>query len=305
MRPQRAIGLVRHRRSVGALTLIELLIATSLIALLVTVATTAFVQMRGLARRIEMRQQLHNSARLVFERLSWELSSLMQGSAIFATSSAAPSPGSVELVFLRGKFDNLDFMTGAQYGAEANSLTDLVWSRWHWDGADANLTLAASSADRTWFADANWTLGTKNYRGAYFRNLPTPQRVVQGGSAATTLNLNSYGSGSTDDIGDYQNLLNNAVPIAANCSAFALEVVCQDGSSHPITSAANASYTSNGLFVDGRGGSDLSGRPRLIRIRFTLTEPRNKLDGSLPDSRELIAEDFSFSFLVPALAPGP
>lgn len=277
------------RRS--GLSLIEIMVATTLIAILTTTATTAFVQMRNLTKRIELRQQLHNSARIIYERMSWEVSCLAQGSAVFVTGK---SSNSTEVVFLRGKLDHLDFTTYRRFGLDSDSLTDLVWTRWYWDASRRQISVATSSTDRQFRADANWTFAGYNYKDKDFRNLPTPQRVVIGGSAASTLNANAYGTGSTGDIGDYQDLLNNSTPIAINCTDFRVELVCQDGSVFSTSPAADTAFAANGQLVDGRGGSDLQKRPRLIRIRFDLTAPGTT-----------ISETFSFSFQAPALLPGP
>lgn len=274
-------------RARQGLTLIEILVATALVAFLLASATAGFMQIRNLARRIDARQQLHNSARLVFERLNWELSSLMNGSAFFVTAAAG---GGVEMVFLRGKLDNVDFMLGSAFGAEADSLTDQVWTRWQFDPAKRQLTLAASSADRYFDQDKSWVnSGYDYFNRAKFRNLPTPQRAVIGASAAATLNANAYGTGASGDIGDYTDLENNAVPIVSNCTAFAIEVVCQDGSTPTIGAATP--LLSDGVMIDGRAGSALASRPRLVRTRIELTDP---VTG--------VAEAFSFSFLTPALS---
>ena len=278
----------RHGRR--GLTLIEILVATTLVAFLIASATAGFVQIRSLARRIDARQQLHNNARLVFERLNWELSALMHGSAFFAIGSTA---GTVEMVFLRGKADNVDFMLGNAFGAEADSLTDQLWTRWQYDAATRQLNLAASSASRSFDQDKSWVNGGYDYNNrAKFRNLPTPQRVIIGASPAATLDANAYGTGAGGDIGDYANLLNNSVPIISNCTGFALEIVCEDGSSHPIDTTANASLLSDGQMIDGRAGTALASRPRLVRTRIELTDPTT-----------LVSETFSFSFLTPALSP--
>jgi prepilin-type N-terminal cleavage/methylation domain-containing protein len=275
-------------RARRGLTLIEILVATALVAFLIASATAGFVQIRDLARRIDARQQLHNSARLVFERLNSELSSLMNGSAFFAIGSA----GTVEVVFLRGKLDNVDFMLGNAFGAEADSLTDQLWTRWYFEAAKQQLSLAASSAARSFDQDKSWVTGGYDYNArAKFRNLPTPQRVVVGASPATTLNANAYGTGASNDIGDYTDLENNSVPILSNCSGFALEIVCEDGSTHAISASAAGSLLSDGQKIDGRAGAALASRPRLVRTRLDLTDPATG-----------ISETFSFSFLTPALS---
>lgn len=269
------------------LTLIEILVATSLVAFLIASATAGFVQIRSLARRIDARQQLHNSARLVFERLNAELSSLMHGSAFFASGSG----GTVEVVFLRGKLDNVDFMLGNAFGAEADSLTDQLWTRWSFEAAKQQLSLAASSAARAFDQDKTWVNGGYDYLNrAKFRNLPSPQRVIIGASPATTLNANAYGTGASNDIGDYTDLENNSVPILSNCTGFALEIVCEDGSVHAVGASAG-SLLSDGQMIDGRAGAALASRPRLVRTRLELTDPATG-----------IAEAFSFSFLTPALS---
>jgi hypothetical protein len=278
----------------AALTLIELLVATMLIAMVLTAATTAFMQMRAMTVRIQARQGLHDTARIIYERMRWEVSSLMQGSAFFVTSAAATpaSPGAVELVFLRGKLDHLDFMIEGNYGGFANAVTDTVWSRWAWDPARRQITLASNNQARSFTADVDFKAGTYNYKGRPFRNLPAAERQARAGSAAATLDANAYGTGATDDIGDYQELLRNAVPIAVDCADFRVEVVCQDGSTVSAPGAADAVFAADGQYVDGRGGSALAKRPRLIRIRFTLTARKTT-----------VSETFSFSFQAPALSP--
>lgn len=298
------------RHATIGMTLIEVLISTALIVVLITTATTAFVQMRNLARRVEARQQLHNTARIVFERLNWEFASMAQGSAFFAigTKAGAGTPASVELVFMRGKLDNLDFMIGARYGADANRLTDQLWSRWAWDDGSKNLSLAGSSASRTFDCTYSGTAGTlgNKYFNKKFRNLPTPQRLIKAGATPldrliNTLDATSYWTLSPTDIGDYQDLLDRSTPIAINCPAFALEVVSQDGQTHAITAtgSSSTSFLCEGQPVDGRATAAapattpaLSDRPRLLRIRFTLNDPATE-----------VSEQFSFSFLAPALAP--
>lgn len=271
------------------LTLVEILVSTTLVAFLIATATAGFVQMRNLSRRVEARQQLHNSARVIYERMSWELSCLMQGAACFATSNAAD--GSVELVFMRGKQDNLDFTLEKRFGDSADTLTDQVWTRWYYKKSDGQVTLASNKGDR-WFAlTTAWTSSGYSFFDKKFRQLPTLQRAVAG-SAEVTLNANAYGSGDVQDYGDYDDLLNNTSAIAGNCTAFAMEIVYHDGSTSNFSDSTTSARASDGLYVDGRGGSTVAGRPRLIRIRMELTDPAT-----------LVSEAFSFSFLAPALSP--
>lgn len=270
------------------LTLVEVLVSTTLVTFLIAMATAGFMQMRNLSRRVEARQQLHNTARLYYERMSWELSCLMQGAAFFATSTT----GSVELVFMRGKPDNTDFMLDSGLGASADTLTDQLWTRWSFSTADGQLTLAANRPSRWFNMTTTWTSGGYNFYDKKFRNLPTLQRTVVGGSAAATLNANAYGSGDLLDIGDYDDLDENCTAIAAHCTAFAVQIVCHDGSVHDVSDATNASFACDGQYVDGRGGATVAARPRLIRTRIELADPGTG-----------VSESFSFSFLAPALSP--
>lgn len=287
------------RRSAAGLTLVEILVATALASFLIATATAGFMQMRTMARRVDARQQLHNTARIVFDRLHDELSSLMHGSAVFA----AGNPGAVELVYLRGKLDNTDFTTGGNFGANLKSRTDQVWSRLAWDGTSRLLTLAASSPERSFTVNRDWTgSGTWPYQNRSFYNLPTPQRAISGGPVASyatataaaraTLDANALGSGSSDDIGDYRDLENNARPLTGWCTGLAFAFVCEDGSVHAVDATADSGFAAAGQYVDGRSGPQLDGRPRLLRMRLQLTEPSTGL-----------AEEFAFSFLLPALSP--
>jgi Tfp pilus assembly protein PilV len=286
-------------RTASGLTLVEILVATALSSFLIATATAGFMQMRTLARRVDAQQQLHNTARIIFERLNDETSSLMQGSLVGACGTA----GAVELVYLRGKLDNTDFTMSGSFGASLKSRTDQLWSRLSWDGTTHMLSLAASSPERTFTVNRDWTgVGAWPYNNRPFYNLPTPQRSVLGGAISsyatakaaieTTLNANALGSGSTDDIGDYKDLENNARPMSSWCTDIGFEFVCEDGSTHAVNAAADSWYVAAGQFVDGRTGSQLDLRPRLLRLRLQLTEPTTGL-----------SEEFAFSFLLPGLSP--
>lgn len=276
-----------------ALTLVEILVATTLVVAMLGAATAGFLQMRSLARRVEALQGLHRSARTVHERLAWEIACLMPGAACFASSRAvtAGSPGTVELVFMRGKQDDVDFTLDSQFGASADTLTDQLWTRWSYSTADRQLQLAANRPARWWSMTANWVSGGYNFYDKKFRNLPTLQRAAAG-TAQATLDADAYGSPDLNDLGDYADLDENTAALAADCTAFALEIVCHDGSVHGFSEASTATWSADGQFVDGRGGATVAARPRLIRTRFTLLDPATG-----------VSESFSFSFLPPALSP--
>lgn len=301
-------GIPRSR----AFTLIELMVATSLIALLVASATTAFFQLRNLVHRIQARQQMHNTARVVYERMALEISSLMQGAAIFATgrkadtSTSPATPGPMEFIFLRGKQDSWDFATGFN---PPICLTDQVWTRWYWDPVRRCIFNSSSSPS------------TSENGPRFF--LPNPERVVKSPTATppasppplaeqkmrATLGDPLYASptlwSSTDS--DYDDLVARQGAIATDCTAFHLVILCQDGSVQTIdsTGASDTAYLADGQPVDGRAGTAapatapaLPKRPRLVRLRFTLTEP-----GRSPTDPEAVQETFCFSFQAPALSP--
>jgi prepilin-type N-terminal cleavage/methylation domain-containing protein len=295
---------MRPRHAQQGLTLIEILVATSLAAFLITSATAGFVQMRNLARRVEARQQLHNNARLIYERLDAELSTLMQGAAVFAIGK---SGGTVELIYMRGKLDNVDFTPNNDYGASLNSRTDQLWSRVNWDPATHILSLAGSSPQRSFNAlNTKWgSTGSLYANGANFYTLPTLQRAVLPIASPstvadaevardTTLNADTLGSGCANDIGDYADLINQSVPLSSWCTGLAIEVVRVDGSlpAVMVSNTADSIYIAEGQYVDGRVGTQLTQRPRLIRMRLDLTDPTT-----------LVNETFSFSFLLPGLSP--
>lgn len=287
------------RRTASGLTLVEILVSTALAAFLIATATAGFMQMRTLTRRVEARQQLHNTARIIFDRLHDELSSLMQGSVV----GACGTTDAVELVYLRGKLDNTDFTTGGNFGASLKSRTDQVWSRLAWNGTTRTLSLAASSPERSFTINRDWRSdGSWRYQNMPFYNLPSPQRIVRGGAVSSyatarsaiqsTLNANALGSGSTGDIGDYKDLENNARPLTVWCTGIQFEFVCEDGSAHAVNASADSWFIGAGQYVDGRTGTQLDQRPRLLRLRLQLTEPNFGL-----------SEDFAFSFPLPGLSP--
>lgn len=287
---------LRHR---CGLTLIEILVATSLAIFLIATATAGFLQVRALTRRVDAQLQLHNEARLIFERLQADLSTLMQGSAVFA----AGQPDRVEWIFLRGKLDNVDFTLGSDFGANLKSRTDQVWSRVAWDVAKRRLTVATSSPERSFTINTMWgSLGSWQFSNKTFYQLPKPQRAMATAPASagatlsaaqSTLNKNNYGTGSYGDMGDYDDLLQNALPISSWCTGFSLQFILQDGTQTAVISDSSGGYyAGDGQYVDGRGGSQLERRPRLVRTWIQLTEPMTG-----------VVSEFSFSFLLPALSP--
>jgi hypothetical protein len=298
----------RPERARSGLTLFELMMSIALSAFVIATATAAVFQMREMSARMQVLQRMNDTARTIFERFTLDVSTLQQTVSFFVTSTAPSGgvPGRIEVVFMRGKYTPLDFMVDDNFGNGASRPTDLVWTRWSMDDATAQIGLSASSQKRKFTVAAAttataintaWTTSANpngiSYNGAPFMALPTPQRAIPAGAtAAATLDQDAYGTGSPGDIGDYQDLLNNNQPIAFNASNFCVEVVRADGTTQTFTTAASASLAANGLYVDGRNTIDMGARPRLIRIRFDLSDPRTGVHTS-----------FSFSFQPPAFLP--
>jgi type II secretory pathway pseudopilin PulG len=118
-----------------------------------------------------------------------------------------------------------------------------------------------------------------------------------------------------EDIGDYSDLqLAIAAPAFRNVTDWSFQIVMHDETLTPITADDSATTSPpvvlQGAWLDGRlgtgadrslatlappqnlTGSDLARRPRLLRLRFTLTEPKSQA-----------SQTFSYSFSWPGMAP--
>lgn len=291
-----------------AFTLIELLIAMSLVTLIGIGASTTLLQLHSLTRRVQALQLLHSQARIIYERFSAEVAGLQQTGACFVTCTAGTS-GGLEVVFLGSKYDALDFTIAGAAGRYIRGTGDLVWTRWYWNGVRQELQVARSAGAREFTADVSWgpgpgmDFGTSTAKipsnvaaPSPFRNLPSPQRVVAADrTPATTLDRNAYGTGSSGDLGDYAELVQRSIPIASGVTAFRCDVVAQKPSESFIgdPEAGSGAFWADGIRVDSQvqaGNTDFDRRPRILRVRFTLTEPRSG-----------VAETFTFSFPAPAL----
>jgi prepilin-type N-terminal cleavage/methylation domain-containing protein len=274
-------------------SLVEILVSISLMAFLLTVGTQAFVQVRTFTRRMQAKQELHNTARIVFEQLRGDLSAVENSAAVYLVShdGSGPDPKGVELVFLRGKLDHLDFTRHDYYGHHQTGVVDLVWARWAWDAQAKTLAVGASSPSRLFRLSRSWTSGGIEYQGQWFANLPSPRRVAGLGGPAV-LDANAYGTGDPQDVGDYQDVVANSVPIARPCTAMRIEVVLQDGTVLSVDGSGNAAHALDGVLVDGSVTPAIGRRPRLVRVMFDLSD----------DSAHL-TESFSFSVQTPGLLP--
>ena len=270
-----------------AFSLIEILVSLGLLVFLLTLGTQAFVQVRTFTQRLQARQVMHASARVIVERLRSGVAGLEQVGALWLRSDdgSGTRPRRVELVFLRGKLDH--HVIDGRYRVD---VTDLVWERWRWDADTRNLTCASSSPSRIFQVQQSWAQGGIDYRNQWFANLPTPRRQALGGPES--IDVNAYGSGEPKDIGDYQDLLRTSVPIAMTCSALRVELVLMDGTVAAADGSTSAEHGLDGVLVDGTDSAAIARRPRLLRIAFDLT-----------DDRIHFTESFSFTVQAPGLLP--
>lgn len=270
-------------------TMIELLVSMALMAFLLTTATYAFTQVKKMTARIQARQTLHNTARIVYERLRFDIDSMHQGTAFYLRSGGAAGP--VELVFMRGKLDNGDFTIEDRYGFDTMAVADHVWTRWAWVPDREQIEVSESTGPNRQFqltSHPSVLPAWSGYLNQYFALKPYPRRLA--GTGPATLDESSFGTGHPKDYGDYTDLVRESTPIALNCSDFSVEVILQDGSAIAASASGSSNQAINGILVDG--SADGERRPRLVRLRFTLSDARLDLQ-----------ETFSFSFLAPGLLP--
>jgi len=266
--------------STRAFTLIEILVSMALLAFLLSTATYAFSQTKKITERVQARQTLHNTARVVYERLRREIDALHQGGAFYLRSSGV---GGVEMVFLSAPYRLVPF------GQPIDDYSvDQLWSRWHWGGPDQPLTAARSRDKRSFVLDQAWSPNGVSYQNQHFVILSQARREA-GPDPATTLNDNAFGTGHAQDRGDYDDMVDQALPLILACADLAWQVVRHDGSVISAEAGTASNHAIDGMAINGDAGGN---RPCLIRLRFTLRVARLDLE-----------EVFSFSFLAPGILP--
>ncbi len=279
-------------------TLIEVIVCIAIGTSLATLATTTFLRMRATMRRVNVRLEMHNTARFVFQRLRADLMAMQQDAALWLESDAGSGAddATVRLVFLRGKTDTTDFTHDLEYGVYTTLNTDLVWAQWRWDQDTRRLCAGSSSTVREWTMSADWTSPDgHNFRNRRFRNLPQPRRVA-GVECRTTLDDNRFGSPDPRDIGDFTDLDANTLPTTRGVTAMTFELVLADGSTVSVDGGADRTVALDGAFIDGRvpaAAPPHRRRPRLVRVRMTMH-----------DAATALTQDFAFSFATPDPLPG-
>lgn len=278
------------RRS--AFTLIELMVAMAIAMVLAGVTIVTFMQVRSLIRRSEAKMAMYDSASVIYAKFSQSAGALMQHCALVAQTDS----DSVDLIFMRGKEDAWDWKLWKRYKID----TDMVWEEWRWVKSKGIFYQTSSTPLRT-FTNA----------GQPYDALPQPRRYLDDTNPRTTLDDNRYFQHSTvaGDDGDGTDLANSLRPVLQNVSDLKIQLIAQDGTVSDLAAGANSVLVRQGVWMDGRisdtisaaptdaeyGTSSIAKRPKLIRLRFTLTD--NAVDPRAP-----LSQTFSFSFDLPGLA---
>jgi prepilin-type N-terminal cleavage/methylation domain-containing protein len=285
----------------GAFTLIELLVSMTLIAVIAGVATSTFTQLLKTSQRLQALQTMDVSAKTVQGKLSQDAGAMHPCAAVWLNANAANQD--VELIFMRTKFAHLDYPdTKFEWDvSREQKFTDLQWVRWHWS-AVTGILQTSTSRDARWTriqADQSrnyWKIPSGSKMGTVkfdykiqesgqeyfssFLSIPRLQNdtgtALDPNSPKGILNSNSWQSGELTDVGDYDDLVLQARPILFHCSDLTIELENIDGSVITADGTSDLSWAVPGNYVDGQQRVGLSARPSLIRIRFTLTDPKIK-----------------------------
>jgi prepilin-type N-terminal cleavage/methylation domain-containing protein len=282
-------------------TLLEVLISTAIAVTMAGISVGAYVQVRKTILRSEALLAMHDRAQGIYNAFYRDLQATMPDCAMVVASDQ----GGVDLVAMRGKEDSFDFDPSTD-----NYCSDLVWFEWRWkDGALSN---GRSTAVRRFTANNRLVFGRVDYRGMGFVNLPQPRRWLDPAQPFATLDDNIYfpdasGASRADplDVGDRADLLRNLAPVAGGVRDLALQCVLHDGTVETFDGSAARTLVIPGVWMDGRLAPRLSDppdypsstvvkRPELLRLRFTLEDPRISL-----------SQTYSFSFALPGLTPTP
>lgn len=278
--------------------MIEILVSLGLMTFLLASATFAFNQMRTMANRVRIRQAMHSTARVVAERLRQEFSATMSQGSFHVISDSAPDGSEIELIFLGGRYDHQNF--GLENGHLADtapdaSASDLTWVRLAYDQDAGILTLADNAMYRSFTIPSTWGHMGEDYRNSTVGILPEPRRraAADGTTMRAMLDDNSWGTGFGGDFGDYAELCRRAVPIADRCRDLTLVIVDGDGTETTFIAGNPAFRSWPGLLLDGSDPVDLVlDRPALVRLRFTLDDPRSDIE-----------QVFSWSFPLGGILP--
>lgn len=298
------------RATRGGFTLIELLISMGISMVLAGLTTTAFLHIRSAVNRAEARLTMHASAQALYTHWHRSFSSLAPNCAVLvqSTATSGPATGEVSITFMRGKESTEDF----NWWVTRLGNSDLLWEQWTWKRGDKMLYSSVNRPVRSYTITKPFTLAGADYKDRKFESIPQPRRWLDPANPTATLDDNIYfpdpgvpgGSlANPQDMGDYTDLLRERRPALDQVTDFAIQMVAQDGTTDTISDGTTTTLVRQGVWNDGRlatpltaaqnfVGSDVAKRPRVVRLRFTLTEQRSKL-----------TQTFAFSFALPGMQP--
>jgi prepilin-type N-terminal cleavage/methylation domain-containing protein len=249
-------------------------------------------------------------------------------------SGGTPEDGQVRLIFMRGKQDTKDFDWYADKLGDSDLLwCEWVWRRASGTLSTADNQPLRDYRVQDSELPSPFAPGGQSYDQVRFTAVPQPRRRLDPLQPTTTLDDDIYfpkpgtvpagesdpravSLASVDDVGDFSDLQRRLTPVLTQVSDFAIEVVAHDGSLAAYDDGATATSVRQGVWPDGRltplldptpatrptpaqlaaqfAASDAAKRPKLVRLRFTITDRRLKL-----------SQVFSFSFALPGMLPPP
>lgn len=266
-------------RRTAALTLVELLVATALGVLVVSMTWIAFARSKSTVARTTALVSLHQSAAVLQDAFERDFGNLAPALAMFASSTPSVSGSTrserVEVVFMRSTAP-LDKQ--ASQGTYDRYVADHHWVRWLftrtlaqvggvWQVQTASLKRSDSTPIRWWqttsalappspVIDPASGSSKSNYNGANWVNIPRPLRDASGGVAS--LDFNRYGvpagavSANTPigDIGDLADLVANEQVVSNQVVDFQLGWVEADGQAVAIDGQTATVRNLDGLYMD-------------------------------------------------------
>jgi hypothetical protein len=192
----------------------------------------------------------------------------------------------------------------------------MVWTQWRWDRASQTISAGKCANYRSFTNQTSWVPSSgpssDDFNGSTFFTTPQPRRVLDAFQPWTTLDDNFWrvdaAKRDANDVGDGTDLRNQTKPAIRQVSDCQLELVMADGSSQAYDGGSARTDVFNGIPMDGVittlpsgdsvdnrfKASEIARRPRLARLRFTLT-----------DARADLHQDFSMSVALPGVLPGP
>jgi prepilin-type N-terminal cleavage/methylation domain-containing protein len=307
-----------------AFTLIELLVSITIGVMLIGMAWSALAQGRALIQRTTVRIELHQQASTIRANLAQETGDLHPGCAIRYRAGVDAATGllQVDLTWMTSLLN--DERYGFTPDSYAGNRSGLVWNRWRWEGSSAGglgrLMHAASTDMRTvrlWYkvlsasADEKFT----------FANFPAPRR-----SASRSLDDNDFSQldnyaasgmkgpdGLSRMAGDGRDLEAHLVPVHTRVRDFQLSFVGADGTvlrtlgSADCATGISGGY--DGCWLDARDAglatSPVALRPQLLRVSFTLVDPRAPAVLADANDPSIVVQTFGFSLPLAAVGPHP